>query len=77
MTQVSGKIATLDRMIWFGEASLRKGITEFIAHYHRERNHRGLNNLLIIPDGASGNAGRVSCRKRLGGMLNCYYRQAA
>ena len=55
MTQVSGKIATLDRMIWFGEASLRKGITEFMAHYHQERNHQGLNNRLIISDDASRN----------------------
>jgi hypothetical protein len=37
----------LDRMILFGEASLRKATTEFLAHFHGERNHRGLDNRLI------------------------------
>ncbi len=36
------KESCLDRLIFFGEGSLRKGIHEFIAHYHRERNHQGL-----------------------------------
>src|SRR3977135_1147944 len=30
------KESCLDRMIWFGEAWLRKGISEFVTHYHRE-----------------------------------------
>jgi putative transposase len=72
------KESCLDRMIWFGEGSLRKGISEFVAHYHTERNHQGLDNLLIIPDHAqAGNRGRLRRRERLGGMLNYYYRQAA
>ena len=38
------KESCLDRMILFGESSLRmrKAISEFMAHYHRERNHQGL-----------------------------------
>jgi hypothetical protein len=44
------KESCLDRMILFGEGSLRKTIREFVAHYHRERNLRGLGNRLIIPD---------------------------
>ena len=44
------KEACLDRVIWFGEGSLRKGIREFVVHYHCERNHRGLDNRLIVPD---------------------------
>jgi transposase InsO family protein len=32
----------LDRMIFFGEASLRTAIQNFVAHYHSERNHQGL-----------------------------------
>ena len=35
------KESCLDQMIFFGEDSLRKGIREFMAHYHRERNHQG------------------------------------
>jgi hypothetical protein len=36
-------------MIFFGEDSLRKVAREFIAHYHGERNHQGLENRLISP----------------------------
>ena len=62
-------------MIFFGEDSLRKGIREFMAHYHQERNHQGLGNRLIMPDRVSTDPdARVVRRKRLGGMLNYYYR---
>jgi hypothetical protein len=68
----------LDRMIFFGEASLRKATTEFLAHFHRERNHQGLKNRLITPDEEiSPVSGPIQCRKRLGGMLRYYYRAAA
>jgi len=32
----------LDRVILFGERRMRHVIDEFVAHYHRERNHQGL-----------------------------------
>ena len=68
----------LNRMIFFGEQSLRRSITQYIAHYHAERNHQGLDNHLIEPGGDVGNSnGEVTCRERLGGMLRYYYRQAA
>lgn len=44
----------LDRMILFGEKSLRKAIQEFVSHYHAERNHQGLNNGLIEPKNGVG-----------------------
>jgi transposase InsO family protein len=40
----------LNRVIPFGERHLRRTITEYVEHYHRERNHQGLGNELI--DGA-------------------------
>ena len=40
----------LNRMIFFGERSLRKATREYAAHYHRERNHQGIANRLIEPD---------------------------
>jgi hypothetical protein len=40
----------LERLILFGEGSLRKAIHEFIGHYHYERNHQGLGNRLIIQE---------------------------
>jgi putative transposase len=72
------KESCLDRMIFFGEDSLRKGIDEFVLHYHGERNHQGLGNQLIVPDELqAGQRGAVLRRERLGGMLNYYYRAAA
>ena len=41
------KESCLERMIVFGEASLRTAIQNFTAHYHIERNHQGLANRLI------------------------------
>jgi len=72
------KESCLERMIFFGEESLRTAIQNFVAHYHSERNHQGLANQLISPEpGLLGNAGEVQRRQRLGAMLNYYYRAAA
>jgi transposase InsO family protein len=72
------KESCLKRVILFGESSLHKGIHEFVAHYHFERNHQGLGNRLIIPDEShDGNHGAIQRRERLGSMLNYYYRAAA
>jgi hypothetical protein len=68
----------MERMILFGEASLRTAIHNFVAHYHTERHHQGLANRLINPEvGHLGNIGVLQRRQRLGGMLNYYYRAAA
>jgi len=63
----------LDRMIPLGERHFRRAVTELVEHYHRERNHQGLENALI--DGAvRGADGRVHRQSRLGGLLNFYTR---
>jgi transposase InsO family protein len=41
----------LDRLILFGERRLLRALDEFVAHYHGERNHQGLGNALIAPEG--------------------------
>ena len=65
----------LDRIIPIGEGHFRRAVTEFVAHYHRERNHQGLDNTLI--EGAAlTDAGRVRRQSRLGGLLNFYTRAA-
>ena len=72
------KESCLERIILFGEGSLRKAVHEFVEHYHRERNHQGLDNRLIMPEQLNGDrAGAIQRRSRLGGMLNYYHRQAA
>ena len=68
----------LDRMILFGEASLRRALREYVAHYQTERNHQGVGNRLLEPLSNVGSANDpIHCRERLGGMLNFYYREAA
>mgnify|MGYP001239534873 CR=1 FL=1 len=65
-------------MIFFGENSLRNAVGQYLAHYHGERNHQGLENKIIDPGDEVGQvAGNIECRERLGGMLNYYYRDAA
>jgi transposase InsO family protein len=36
----------LDRIIPIGERHFRQAVAEYVAHYHRERNHQGLSNAL-------------------------------
>ncbi len=68
----------LNRLIFFGERSLRKATREFAAHYHQERNHQGLGNQLVEPnDPLDKTFGAVNCLQRLGGMLRFYHRVAA
>jgi transposase InsO family protein len=66
----------LDRMIPLSERHFRRAVREFVAHYHGERNHQGLQNMLIAGALAPDAAGRVLRRPRLGGLLN-YYERAA
>jgi putative transposase len=68
----------LNRMIFFGEKSLRKAIDAFLDHFHTERNHQGLGNRLIEPGEEVGlRDGGIFCQERLEGMLQYYYRKAA
>ena len=74
---LSIKQECLERMIFFSEKSLRRAVSEYVDHYHRERNHQGLENQLIEPEAHSGEQnGKVRCRDRLGGILRYYYREA-
>jgi transposase InsO family protein len=72
------KESCLERLILFGEGSVRRAAAEFTVHYHHERNHQGLDNKLIYPDPELvRKGGQVQRRERLGGLLNYYYRAAA
>ena len=67
----------LNRMIFFGEKSLENAVKEYLAHYHAERNHQGIDNRLIEPMEEPPPDGIIACRERLGGMLKHYQRVAA
>src|SRR5262245_49138382 len=72
------KESCLDRLILCGEASLRRAVREFVAHYHEERNHQGVGNVLLFPTRVqTRHDGRIGCRERLGGLLKYYHRPAA
>ena len=72
------KESCLDRLILISEDSLRRAIREFMAHYHHERNHQGMGNLLLFPLPPKLEVGSpIACRPRLGGLLKYYHRPAA
>jgi hypothetical protein len=48
----------------------RRAITEFVEHYHLERNHQGLDKQLITRTPVADAPGCVRRRSRLGGLLN-------
>jgi putative transposase len=66
----------LHRVIPFGERHLGRTIAEYVEHYHRERNHQGIENELIARAPATDHVGRIRRRARLGGLLNYYCRAA-
>ena len=73
----TSKESCVERFVLIGERSLRRAVFEFVAHYHHERNHQGLDNQLILPPATPGRPhGPIRCRHRLGGMLKYYYRPA-
>ena len=75
---LSIKSECLERMIFFGEKSLRRAVAAYLDHYHEERNHQGLDNQIIQAGNEVGRTeGDVACRERLGGLLRYYYRDAA
>jgi len=75
---LSIKSECLNKMIPLGEGHLRRAITEFVEHYHTERNHQGIENELITkPVEPTNDNAPVVRRERLGGILNFYYRRAS
>ena len=78
---LSIKSECLSKLVPLGENHLRRAVSEYAEHYHRERNHQGVGNRLLTPAEpavrpANGNA-PVERRERLGGLLKFYCRPAA
>ena len=74
---MSGLFARHIQRAFFGESFLRRAVAEFVAHYNQERNHQDLANQLIRPETTLfPSEGKLCRRKRLGGLLNYYYREA-
>ena len=75
----SVKEECLSRLILFGEASLRHALTQYVEHFHHERNHQGKGNVLLFPASSQNSEGKgsIDCRERLGGLLKYYAHEAA
>ncbi len=72
------KTECLEQFVLFGENSLRHVIREYLAHYHVERNHQGIENVIPFPaQRLEAQEGTIVKTERLGGLLNFYHRQAA
>jgi NNP family nitrate/nitrite transporter-like MFS transporter len=46
--RLAGVQECLSKLILFGERSLRRALSEYVAHYHAERNHQGKSNVLLF-----------------------------
>jgi putative transposase len=75
----SVKEEALSRLILFGERSLRHALSQYTSHFHEERPHQGIGNIIPFPTNlpAHDRAGTIQCHERLGGLLKYYDRRAA
>ena len=76
----SVKEECLSKVILFGETSLREVLSNYVLHFHGERNHQGKGNVILFPrpeDRIGESTGDIRTRERLGGLLKLYYRAAA
>jgi putative transposase len=77
---LSIKSECLDRMIFFGEASLRHAGEQYLIHHHEDRPHQGIGNIVPFPveqTTCHPRDGPIACRKRLGGLLRSYHHKKA
>jgi putative transposase len=73
----SVKEECLSKVLLIGERSLRLALSEYVVHYHAERNHQGKDNVLLFPRDTQTRGGPVQCRERLGGLLHYCHQEAA
>ena len=71
----------LDHFVILGEKHLRYLLKEYLAHYHTERPHQGLDNEPLggLPDTAKPvtlSLADLHCHERLGGLLKSYSSRA-
>ena len=55
--------------ILLGEASLRHALSNYVSHFHTERNHQGKDNVILFPapaDRIGESTGEIQTRERLG-----------
>ncbi|RJP79793.1 MAG: hypothetical protein C4522_09300 [Desulfobacteraceae bacterium] len=73
----SVKEECLSKLVLFGRQGLENALREYVAHYHEERNHQGLENRIPFPSDTyqpDRITGEIVCNSRLNGLLKYYYR---
>src|SRR5215471_5429344 len=66
----------LSKLILFGEKSLQRVVSNYLAHYHQERNRQGKDNRLLFPVEMEASArDAIRCRERLGGLVKLQARR--
>jgi transposase InsO family protein len=75
----SVKSAVLSKLVLFGEQTLRHALSHYLCHYHEERPHQGIGNIIPCPTRpvANDREGPIQCQERLGGLLRYYEKKAA
>ncbi len=73
----SARAECLDHLLIGGERHLRRVLAEYVSHYNEARPHQGLDQRCPVPRTAALPDGAVRRRKRLGGLIHEYYREAA
>ncbi len=75
---LSAKVELLNRLVITTEAGLRHALREFLAHYHGERPHQGIGNVVPFPaNDPAEKDGEIIRSDRLAGLLKSYSRKAA
>ena len=78
---LSVKSECLSKRILLGERRRANALTQYMVHYHEERNHQGLANVIPFPNKdlneEEGNWGPVQRHDRLGGLPKYYYSEVA
>jgi putative transposase len=69
----------LSKLILVGEWSLRQVLIHYIPHFHEERPHQGIGNVIPFPtnEAANDRERSIQYHERLGGLLKFYDREAA
>jgi hypothetical protein len=75
----SVKSEVFSKLILVGERSLRHAPSHYTSHFHAERAHQGIGNVIPFPRSlpASDREGTIQCHERLGGLLKYYDLRAA
>ena len=67
----------LSKLLLFGEDGLRRALAQLLDHYHEERNHQGVGNVLLLRSRRPAKERPIACKDHLGGLLEFYHREAA